>query len=57
MGYCKFMISKPKVEKSELVSVSSVEEAFVRERLSSELGREPTQEEVDDWLREHTESY
>ena len=51
------MSSKPKEEKSELVSVASDEEAFVRERLSSELGREPTQEEVDDWLREHTESY
>jgi DNA-directed RNA polymerase specialized sigma subunit len=28
-----------------------------RESLREELGREPTDGEVDEWLREHTESY
>jgi DNA-directed RNA polymerase specialized sigma subunit len=30
---------------------------YVRERLLEELGREPSEEEVSEWLREHTESY
>ncbi|HZN11295.1 MAG TPA: hypothetical protein VFC61_06445 [Blastocatellia bacterium] len=33
------------------------EREFVRERVRAELGREPTEAEVDDWLRQHTESY
>jgi hypothetical protein len=51
------MSSEPEEEKSDLSSVASAEEDFVRERLSAELGRQPTQEEMDEWLREHTESY
>ena len=51
------MSSEPDEEQSDLSSVASEEEDFVRERLGSELGRQPTQEEVDEWLREHTESY
>ncbi len=30
---------------------------YVRERLREELGREPSEEEVSEWLREHTEGY
>ena len=48
---------KPDEDKSELVEASKAEEEFVRETLRTELGREPTGEEVDEWLREHTESY
>lgn len=33
------------------------EREFVRERVRAELGREPTDAEVDDWVRQHTESY
>ena len=51
------MSSEPKEDKSDLSSIASEGEDFVRERLSAELGRQPTQEEIDDWLREHTESY
>jgi len=29
----------------------------MRERLSAELKREPTEEELNDWLRRHTEGY
>jgi len=44
-------------ESSELVEAAKEEEEFVRLRLTQELGREPTTEELDEWLREHTESY
>jgi hypothetical protein len=44
-------------ESSELVEAAREEEEFVRRQLAQELGREPTSEELDEWLREHTESY
>lgn len=40
-----------------LENAAAEEEQFVRERLRQELGRDPTEEEVSAWLREHTESY
>jgi hypothetical protein len=33
------------------------EKEYVRSRLRDELGREPTDEEIDEWLRDHTEGY
>ena len=33
------------------------EQEYVRERLRGELGREPTDEELREWQREHTEGY
>ena len=33
------------------------EREYVRQRLREELKREPTEEEVDEWLRQHTEGY
>lgn len=33
------------------------ERDYVRERLKEELRREPTDEEVSEWLRRHTEGY
>ncbi|HEY0545397.1 MAG TPA: hypothetical protein VGC91_08490 [Pyrinomonadaceae bacterium] len=33
------------------------EREYVRGRLREELRREPTDEEVDEWLRQHTEGY
>lgn len=33
------------------------EREYVRRRLLEELQREPTEEEVDEWLRQHTEGY
>lgn len=44
-------------ETTELVKAAREEEAFLREKLKAELGREPTTEELNEWLREHTESY
>lgn len=48
---------KSENEDSPLSEVVLEEEKFLRERLKEELGREPTREELDEWLREHTESY
>jgi hypothetical protein len=33
------------------------EREYVRERLRDELKREPTESELDEWLRQHTEGY
>jgi hypothetical protein len=33
------------------------EREYVRRRLGEELGREPTEQEIDEWLRQHTEGY
>ena len=33
------------------------EREYVRGRVREELGCEPTEEEVDEWVREHTEGY
>lgn len=41
----------------ELDKAAQAERDFMRNKLKRELGREPTEEELDDWLRQHTESY
>ena len=41
----------------ELEDAARDERDYLRQRLLEELGREPTQEELDDWLRQHTEGY
>ena len=33
------------------------ERSYARERLRQELGRDPTEEEVSEWLRQQTEGY
>jgi len=33
------------------------EREYMRERLRAELNRDPTEEELNDWLRRHTEGY
>lgn len=40
-----------------LGKAAETERDYVRRRLRDELGREPSEEEVDDWLRRHTEGY
>lgn len=42
---------------SELEEVAETEHEYLHERLRQELGREPSEEELDDWLRQHTEGY
>ena len=41
----------------ELNEVVQTEHEYLHERLRQELGREPTEEELDEWLRQHTEGY
>jgi hypothetical protein len=45
------------VESPELEDVAETEHQYLHERLRKELGREPTEVELDDWLRRHTEGY
>ena len=48
---------KPSVGDGTLEETARREREYVRERLRRELGREPTEEELSDWLRQHTEGY
>jgi hypothetical protein len=41
----------------ELEQVAETEHEYLHQRLREELGREPTEEELDEWLRQHTEGY
>ncbi|MDX6712501.1 MAG: hypothetical protein QOH96_3517 [Blastocatellia bacterium] len=41
----------------DLAGVVREEQEYLRERLRTELGREPSEDELNEWLREHTESY
>lgn len=41
----------------ELEDVAASEHEYLHERLRAELGREPTEKELDEWLRQHTEGY
>jgi hypothetical protein len=49
--------NKETAESSELEEVFETEHKYLHQRLREELGREPTEEELDEWLREHTEGY
>lgn len=42
---------------TELDRVAETEHKYLHQRLKDELGREPTEEELDEWLRQHTEGY
>lgn len=42
---------------SSLEALVDEEQSIARERLRKELGREPSQEEVDRWLSAQTEGY
>ena len=48
---------EPKDADAELEDAARSERSYVRERLRDELKREPTEQEVDEWLRQHTEGY
>ncbi|HKP45509.1 MAG TPA: hypothetical protein VJT50_02850 [Pyrinomonadaceae bacterium] len=44
-------------QNSELNEVARDERESLKQQLRQEVGREPTTEELDDWLRQHTEGY
>jgi hypothetical protein len=48
---------QPEDEAASLADVAQTEQEYLHERLRKELGREPTEEELDEWLRQHTEGY
>jgi hypothetical protein len=41
----------------KLEDVAETEHQYLHERLHAELGRDPTEAELDEWLRRHTEGY
>ena len=47
----------PEGEDKSLDETAKDEREYVRRRLREALGREPSEEEVDEWLRQHTEGY
>jgi len=44
-------------ENAKLEDVAESEHKYLHQRLREDLGREPTEEEMDNWLRQHTEGY
>ena len=42
---------------ASLEETAEREREYLRGRVRDELGHEPTEEELDEWLREHTEGY
>jgi hypothetical protein len=42
---------------AKLAGVARTEHEYLHQRLREELGREPSEEELDEWLRQHTEGY
>ena len=41
----------------KLEDVAETEHNYLHQRLREDLGREPTEAELDEWLRQHTEGY
>ncbi len=48
---------KTESEEPSLDDAARAERDYVRSRLREELKREPEEEEIDEWLRQHTEGY
>ena len=44
-------------QENRLEDVARNEHEYLHERLREDLGREPTEAELDEWLRQHTEGY
>jgi hypothetical protein len=42
---------------ASLDETAQTEREYVRQRLRDELKREPSDQDVDEWLRQHTEGY
>lgn len=47
----------PSANDSSLEALVNQEEALARRSLQKELGRDPTLEEINEWINAHTESY
>ncbi len=42
---------------TELKAIAQAEHEYLHQRLREDLGREPTEQELEEWLRQHTEGY
>jgi hypothetical protein len=42
---------------TELNTIAQAEHEYLHQRLREDLGREPTEQELEEWLRQHTEGY
>jgi len=49
--------TEPDNPETPLEDAAQSERDYVRQRLREELKREPTESELDEWLRQHTEGY
>lgn len=49
--------AEPDEVETPLDDAAQSEREYVRQRLREELKREPTESELDEWLRQHTEGY
>jgi hypothetical protein len=49
--------TEPDDQEAPLDDAARSEREYVRQRLREELKREPTERELDEWLRQHTEGY
>jgi len=56
-GACFKEAPEPEETDSSLQETARVERDYLRRRLREELQREPTDEELNEWLRQHTEGY
>jgi hypothetical protein len=50
-------VSEETGSNAALEDVAQTEHEYLHQRLRDDLGREPTEEELDEWLRQHTEGY
>ena len=50
-------VTEPDDADAPLDDAARSERDYVRQRLREELKREPTEHELDEWLRQHTEGY
>jgi hypothetical protein len=48
---------EPDARDAPLEDAARTEREYLRQRLREELQRDPTEEELDEWLRQHTEGY
>jgi hypothetical protein len=49
--------NRPDAADDDLDKAAQDEHEYLRQRLRDELEREPTEEEMSEWLRRHTEAY
>lgn len=52
-----FESTRREEEDGSLEEAARTEREYVRTRLREEWNREPTEDEVNEWMREHTEGY